>query len=174
MSNIQIGFPSWLLMFQNMTVVLVMKIFPAIFANRILTTTVRHLSLFWTSDKNADHIFTTWVYSITTHFKIILALMRSFPKWSLPHGSSINILHISYQPNKCYNSYSLQPHLFDASGKQYRILRSSLCCFLRLFLSFSYIPLSNLLSGAIGYLLGKNGREFWIKSQTMSQHIKKF
>lgn len=114
------------------------------------------------------------VYSITTHFKTILALMHRFPKWSLPHGFSINIFHISYQPNKRYSSYSPQPHLFSLSGEQYRILRSSLCCFLRLFLSFSYIPLSNLLSGVIGYLLGKNGREFWIKSQAMSQHIKKF
>ena len=173
-SDIQIGFLSWFLMFKNMTVALVIKIFPAIFANRILTTRVRHLSLFWANDKNADHIFTTWVYSIKTHFKIILVLMCRFPKWSLPHDLSINILHISYQPNKCYTSYSRQPHLFDVSEKQYRILRSSLCCFLRLFLSFSCIPLSNLFSSVIGHLLGKNGRELWIKSQAMSQHIKKF
>jgi hypothetical protein len=102
-----IGFLSWLLMFKNMTVALMIKIFPAIFANRILTTTVRHLSLFWARDKNADHIFATWVYSITTHFKIILALMPRFPKWSLPHGFPINSLQISYQPNKCYTSYFL-------------------------------------------------------------------
>jgi len=37
-----------------------------------------------------------------------------------------------------------------------------------------YTLLTNLLSGVIVYLLGKNGREFWIKSQALSQHIKKF
>jgi len=140
----------------------------------MLTTTIRHLSQFWARYKNAVHTFTTWIYSITTHFQIILAVMTRFPKWSLLHGFSINFLHISYQPNKCYTSYSRQPHLFDVYGKQYRILRSSFCCFLKLFLSFSYTPLNNLLSGVIGYQLGKNGREFWIKSQALSQHIKKF
>jgi len=120
-----------------------------------------------------DSVHTPTSHYLKIHLNTILPSTPEFPKWSLsfrfPHHDSSHP-HSHYMPRPSHSSWIYHRTI---SGKEYRSLSFSLCCFFHSFVTSSLLGPNILLNTLFSYTLSVRPPSMWATKFHTHKTIKK-